>query len=400
MENEVKEPAPKYDFITPEAYLEMERASLEKHEYFRGEIFAMAGASLAHNDIFSNAFAAISSFLSGKDCKPYASDLRIHITANTLYTYPDISIICGPKKTSDLYADSVTNPSVIIEILSPSTRDYDRGTKFMLYRAIGSLQEYILVDSTSVCVEHFEKQSDQSWRLTEFKDISASFRINTVGLSITLQQLYEAVTIEKNTNQPDPPVQSIVKEAAPDYGFITPAAYLAFERSADYRNEYYYGQIFAMSGGSLKHNIIDGNLMVSIGHFLKGKNCRILPSHMRVSTPSSNAYMYPDATIVCGEPELQDDKFDTLLNPFVIFEILSPSTSHMDKGRKFFFYQQIPSLKEYIMIDSLQPLIYVARKQNDDSWKHETIQRDKTGVLIETIGYELSFATIYEDIRY
>lgn len=192
-------------------------------------------------------------------------------------------------------------------------------------------------------------------------------------------------------------MENEVKEPAPKYNFISPQEYLTIERAAEYKNEYYHGQILAMSGASLNHNRIDGNLIANIGNFLKGKNCRVLPSNMRISTPSYDSYMYPDASIVCGEPQLEDDQFDTLLNPSVIFEILSPSTRSIDKGRKFFFYQQIPSLKEYIMIDSLKRYVQVARRQSDESWKFENIDETHTSLHIQTINFQFPFSEIYYD---
>src|SRR5258706_8240435 len=113
MENEVKEPAPKYNYISPEEYLAMERNSEEKHEYYQGKVFAMSGASIRHNNIFHNVYGTLVIFLTGKGCKPYGSDLRIYIPSNTLYTYPDISIICGKPETTDSFTDNVVNPSII-----------------------------------------------------------------------------------------------------------------------------------------------------------------------------------------------------------------------------------------------------------------------------------------------
>src|SRR5882672_2474509 len=158
MENEVKEPAPKYNYISPEQYLVMERASEVKHEYHKGEVYAMSGASPEHNDIAYNINRLVAPFLHGKGCKLYGSDFRIHIPENELFTYPDFSIVCGKTETPDIYTDNLTNPTVIIEILSPSTKDYDRGTKFSLYRSIKTLKEYILIDSTSILVELFIRQ--------------------------------------------------------------------------------------------------------------------------------------------------------------------------------------------------------------------------------------------------
>lgn len=192
-------------------------------------------------------------------------------------------------------------------------------------------------------------------------------------------------------------MENEVKEPAPKYNFISPQEYLTIERAAEYKHEYYHGQILAMSGASLNHNKIDGNLISTIGNFLKNKNCRILPSNMRISTPSYDSYMYPDASIVCGEPQLEDDQFDTLLNPSVIFEILSPSTRSIDKGGKFFFYQQIPSLKEYIMIDSLKRYVQIARRQSDESWKFENIDETHKSLHIQTINFQFPLSEIYYD---
>lgn len=146
---EVREPAIAYgkQKFTIEEYLAMEEAATEKHEYYKGEIFSMSGAKLPHNIIFKNLFGEIGIRLKGKKCQPFGSDMRVHIKANTLFTYPDISIICGEPETLDNDNWNVLNPAVIIEILSPSTKNYDRGEKFKLYRDIFTLREYILVDS-------------------------------------------------------------------------------------------------------------------------------------------------------------------------------------------------------------------------------------------------------------
>ena len=190
-------------------------------------------------------------------------------------------------------------------------------------------------------------------------------------------------------------MENEVKEPAPKYNYISPEAYLAAERASESRREYYDGHIIAMAGASLIHNVIVRNIIGSLYSFLKGKTCQVLPSDMRVSTPLRDAYMYPDVMIVCGEPQLEDDKFDTLLNPSVIFEVLSPSTSSMDKGRKFFFYRDIPSLKEYIMIDALKEYVIVSRRHPDHSWVFENIAEEGT-LTIQTIDYTLTLQEIYD----
>ncbi|MEP7317689.1 MAG: Uma2 family endonuclease [Panacibacter sp.] len=162
---EVREPAVAYSKqkISIEDYLEMENASSEKHEYYKGEVFAMSGAKVPHNQISGNIYAVLHNKLKGKKCKPYNSDQRIHIQSNTLFTYPDISIICGEIITLNNDDYNVLNPTVIIEILSPSTKNYDRGEKFKLYRDIPTLKEYILTDSESIHIEVFRLNESNHW---------------------------------------------------------------------------------------------------------------------------------------------------------------------------------------------------------------------------------------------
>src|SRR5688500_17765020 len=141
---EVREPAIAYgkQRLSIEEYLEFEKTSAVKHEYYQGEIFAMAGAKVAHNMVVMNCTVGLGSRLRGKPCKPFNSDQRTHIPKNTFFTYPDISIVCGEIVTLNNDEFNLLNPSVIIEVLSPGTKNYDRAEKFILYRDITSLKEY------------------------------------------------------------------------------------------------------------------------------------------------------------------------------------------------------------------------------------------------------------------
>lgn len=188
---------PEKQYITPEQYLESERLALEKHEFYLGEIFAMSGASFRHNQIFKNTYGNLFNKLKGKPCQPYGSDLRIHIPNNSLYTYPDISIICGKPEMTDTVKDTITNPSVIIEILSKSTYDYDKGQKFTLYRDIDSLREYILIDSMSIRVEHYFKNEDSSWTLKDYRTIDDKLNIETISFDLLLSDVYVDVFVDE-----------------------------------------------------------------------------------------------------------------------------------------------------------------------------------------------------------
>lgn len=193
MENEVKEPTPKYNYVSPEVYLSNEKNSEEKHEYYKGEVFAISGASLEHNMIVKNVNTHVLPFLKGKPCDMFGSDLRIHIPENTLYTYPDFSIICDEPKKAGGDNDSIINPSVIIEVLSKTNSDYDRGGKFHLYRSIKSLKEFILIDSLNVNVELYTRQLDDSWVLKEFNRLTNLFTIATIQFNLQLSDIYENV---------------------------------------------------------------------------------------------------------------------------------------------------------------------------------------------------------------
>ena len=187
---------PEIKYITQEEYLTSERLAKEKHEYFEGEIFAMSGASIPHNIIFKNTFIDLGVKLKGKGCQPFGSDLRIFIPENTLYTYPDISIICGEVETTDDKFDTATNPTVIIEILSKSTGGYDKGDKFALYRSITSFKEYILIDSRRVLVEKYTRNNDNSWQLTEYRNLDMTFKIASISEELKLSDIYKGIKFD------------------------------------------------------------------------------------------------------------------------------------------------------------------------------------------------------------
>lgn len=197
MNLEVREPAVAYGktILTEQEYLQFEKESQRKHEYFEGEIFAMAGASPRHNVIFKNLFLDLGNKLKGKICQPFGGDLRIHIPENTLYTYPDISIICRDIVNEESDIESLTQPTLLIEILSESTQNYDRGAKFKLYRDIPTLKEYIMVDSESIIVECFRLNENNHWELEEYKNLDDKLHIPALSLQIPLKDIYEGTKL-------------------------------------------------------------------------------------------------------------------------------------------------------------------------------------------------------------
>ncbi|MEO7319855.1 MAG: Uma2 family endonuclease, partial [Chthoniobacteraceae bacterium] len=183
----------KKPYISPEEYLRLERAAEYKSEYYAGEIFAMAGGKLPHSLIAMNAGAELRTHLRGKGCVPYDSNLRILIPATGLYTYPDVSVICGPPEFAPDTDDTIVNPTLLVEVLSDSTEAYDRGKKFEHYRSIPSFREYVLISQAAASVEVFSEQTSGNWMLTHVKGIHASARLQSLDIELSLAEIYYEV---------------------------------------------------------------------------------------------------------------------------------------------------------------------------------------------------------------
>lgn len=184
-------------YITEEEYLALDRASTTKHEYFHGRIYAMTGAKEPHNLINGNTLASLHSQLRRKPCRIYASDMRVKVTKTGLNTFPDIVIICGQPEFTDSTRDTVTNPVVIIEILSDSTERYDRGMKFQNYRTLDSLRDYILIAQDHRHIEHFSRQDGGLWVLHEAIGDTDIINILSVECTLNVEDVYEKVEFDQ-----------------------------------------------------------------------------------------------------------------------------------------------------------------------------------------------------------
>ena len=174
-------------------YLERERIATTKSEYYAGEVFAMAGASRRHNSITGNVFAALYTKLANSSCRPFLSDQRIRISPLDLGTYPDLSVVCGQLEGDKVDPEAITNPRVLVEVLSDSTESYDRGKKFDFYRQIDSLEEYVLVSQREPIVERFKRQPNGDWLLTVYKGLDASLELISIQVELPLQDIYRFV---------------------------------------------------------------------------------------------------------------------------------------------------------------------------------------------------------------
>lgn len=183
-------------YFTAEEYLASERAAEYKSEYFDGEIFAMTGASRRHNIVSINVSTALNTQLKGRPCEAYAGDMRVKVAPSGLYTYPDIVVVCGEPKFEDEHVDTLTNPTLIVEVLSKSTEGYDRGRKFEHYRKLESLAEYLLIAQDKVHVEHYVRQSDNQWLLSETDDAQDAIELPSISCRLALADAYDKVSFD------------------------------------------------------------------------------------------------------------------------------------------------------------------------------------------------------------
>jgi Uma2 family endonuclease len=201
-------------YLTPAEYLAFERQSDVKHEYFRGELFAMSGASRQHVRISINVTTSLDNQLKGRRCELFNSDMRVKVSPTGLYTYPDASVVCGRPRFEDKELDVLLNPTVIVEILSKSTEAYDRGEKFAQYRTLDTLTDYLLLSQDKQRIEHFTRQADGGWLFTESTGLDAVMPIESIQCQLPLADVYDRVEFDQ---APPAPKLSVVKEEVEAY---------------------------------------------------------------------------------------------------------------------------------------------------------------------------------------
>ncbi len=183
--------------LTVKNYLEFERNSDINHEYFDGEIFAVSGAKRNHNKIITNLSGLVWQHLKGKICENYSNDMRVFVPETGLYTYPDLVVVCGEPIFQDDVFDTLSNPVLLVEVLSDSTEGYDRGKKFQHYRSIESLQEYILVSQNEARVEKYVRHGDEFWLLSEAVGVGSEIEFSTIECKIPLAEIYDKIDLSE-----------------------------------------------------------------------------------------------------------------------------------------------------------------------------------------------------------
>jgi Uma2 family endonuclease len=177
-------------------YLAFERSSETKHEFIDGFVYAMSGASRSHNLITNYTSALLINQLQGQPCEVYPSDMRVKVEATGLYTYTDISIVCGEVQLAGDEFDTLLNPVLIIEVLSPTTESYDRGKKFHHYQQLESLREYVLIAQDSPRIERFLRQNGGTWVLTNVTGLDGRLQLASIDAALALADVYQKVTFE------------------------------------------------------------------------------------------------------------------------------------------------------------------------------------------------------------
>jgi Uma2 family endonuclease len=181
---------------------------------------------------------------------------------------------------------------------------------------------------------------------------------------------------------------------------LTTAEYLTLERSAQYKSDYHRGRVAARASCNRAHNLITGNVQAAASEQLKRGRCEVYASDMRLKVAEAALYTYPDVTIVCDEPLFEDEVRDTLLNPTVLFEVLSKSTELCDRGMKSASYRKIPSLKEYVLIAQNCPQVERYVRQSDGSWLLREASELTESVTLEPVGVVLPLAEIYRQVTF
>ncbi len=180
--------------------------------------------------------------------------------------------------------------------------------------------------------------------------------------------------------------------------YLTPEEYLALERQDEYKNEYFNGEMIPMTGASRKHNLIVTNLLRELSQQLKDQSCEVYPSDMRVRVHATGLYVYPDIVVVCGEPQLEDAFFDTLLNPTLLIEVLSESTESHDRGKKFSDYRTVESLAEYLLIAQNECNVEQYVKQADGRWLLSDLRSLTDKVELASVPCALALSEVYHKV--
>ena len=181
---------------------------------------------------------------------------------------------------------------------------------------------------------------------------------------------------------------------------LTPAEYLVRERAATYRSEYFDGEMFAMAGGSPRHSLVCANVIRELGNGLRRGPCAVYESNLRILVSATGLYTYPDASVICGPLEYEDEHHDTVVNPTLLVEVLSGSTEAYDRGRKFGHYRQIPALREYLLVAQEEPRIERFLRNDDNTWTLTEVAGLDAILALPSLGIEIALREVYDKVDF
>jgi Uma2 family endonuclease len=181
---------------------------------------------------------------------------------------------------------------------------------------------------------------------------------------------------------------------------LTPAEYLDIERAAMYRSEYFDGEMFAMAGGSPRHSLVIANIIRELGNGLRGRPCTAYESNLRILVSATGLYTYPDASVICGPLEFEDEKSDTVVNPTLLVEVLSGSTEAYDRGKKSGHYRQIPTLREYLLVSQEEPKIERYLRNDNGTWTLSEASGLDATLPLPSLGIEISIGEVYDKVDF
>lgn len=391
---------------TPEEYLAFERSVEGKNEYRDGQIFPMPRINVWHTTIMGNIGAELHNQLRNRPAQGFMSIMRVKVAATGEYLYPDVVVVRDQTQLEDEYRDTLLNPTIIIEVMTPTSESYDRGEKFHHYERVATLTDYVLIAQDRVQVDHFVRRGDQ-WLLTATTDLSSNIHLASIDCTLTLSEIYDDVEFPNPPPVPPGFFLDTPTEAAKEYPSATtpirrctPEEYLAFERSVEYKNEYRDGQIFLMPAINLRHNRITVNIGAGLSNQLHERAGAAFISMMRIKVAATGAYLYPDVVAFRDKEEVEDAYQDTLLNPTVIFEVLSPDSEAYDRGEKFFQYRQLTTLTDYVLVAQDRPWVehYVYRSEGWLLLPEATDLGDR--IQLPAIDCTLTLAEIYRKVEF
>ena len=361
-------------------------ASEPKLELLEGEVVAFAVGSIAHGILCSRLHAAISA-ATKPPYEVFTSDVAVRFSNRATYVFPDVS---QTREQLDLGARFITAPDLVVEVISLESEARDRGEKLDAYQSIPSVMEYLLVDSRRTWVCLFRRMAGAVWTETTY-GLGEVVDLRTVGVTLSIDELYAGTGRVLSTERAEKTMASDLRPPE-----MSLHGFLRWESTATTRHEFVNGHIYAIAGASRAHGTIAVNLAALIRPAIRKKSgSRAYLAEMKVVPPAQRSVRYPDLVLTCDERDFADEQIARF--PKLIVEVLSRSTAALDRGEKFEDYRRIPTLDEYIVIDSTQVLVEVYRRAGE-GWAFRDYGPGET-FCFESVPLTVNVAELYEDVE-